>query len=85
MGKENPIHVPMPTPETYDPRTVKRSELVARYGENTVLRAEVTTCLNIMLMVGMVKKQEFMDIMLRQLDTIEQKRRAQANLDEDRG
>lgn len=66
-------------------KTVSRDELVMRYGEATVTRAEVTTVMNIMIAVGICSSSEFVDIMLQQCERIEHQRRVDANLDADKG
>lgn len=84
MPSERKIWVPMPETEMYK-RTVKRDELVNRYGEATVSRAEVSVILNLLYMTGMIKPNEFVDLMMMQCERIEDERRAAARLDEDRG
>lgn len=74
----------MPTSDIYK-KTISRDALVRQYGENTVLRAELASILNIMYVTGIMKPNEFTDIMMQQCQRIEEERRAQANLDEDRG
>ena len=76
--------VAMPSALLYK-KTISRDELVQKYGESTVLRAELTTVMNIMIAVGICSSSEFVDIMLQQCDRIEQQRRADANLDADHG
>lgn len=62
-----------------------RSKLVDMYGESDVLRAELQTCLDVLILAGMIKPQEFVDILMRRLNHLDQMRRAAANLDSDRG
>ena len=78
------IYVPMPESAMYK-KTVSRDELVGRYGESTVSRAEVATILNIMMISGMIKPNEFIDLMVRQCDRIDEERRVAARLDVDKG
>lgn len=78
------ILVPMPESELYK-KSVRRDEIVSRYGETTVSRAEVATILNIMMITGVVKPGEFIDLMVRQCERIDEERRLAARLDEDRG
>lgn len=78
------IIVPMPETKLYR-ETVKREDLVNRYGEATVARAETATVLNILYVTGICKPSEFIDTMMHQLERIEEERRAQANLQIDRG
>lgn len=81
MGRNN---VPMPETEMYK-KSVRRDDLVQRYGESTILRAEVASILNIMYMTRMVSPSEFIDIMVQQCERIEDERRAAVNLDSDKG
>lgn len=66
-------------------KTVSRDALVQQYGEATVTRAELTTIMNIMIATGICSSNEFVDIMLQQCSRIDQQRRADARLDEDKG
>jgi hypothetical protein len=76
--------VPMPESEMYK-KSVPRDDLVVRFGETTVSRAEVATILNIMMITGVIKPSEFIDLMVRQCERIDEERRLAARLDEDRG
>jgi hypothetical protein len=78
------IYVPMPETEMYK-KTVSRDELVGKFGEATVTRAEVSVVLNILYMTGMIKPNEFVELMIMQCRRIEDERRAQAGLESDRG
>jgi hypothetical protein len=78
------IPVAMPTSDAYK-KTVNRDALVQRYGESTVSRAELAAIMNIMIAVGVCSSSEIVDIVIRQCEMIEQRRRADANLDEDKG
>jgi len=78
------IWVPMPETEMYR-KSVPRDELVQKYGEATVSRAEVATILNIMYVTGVVKPNEFVDVMINQCRRIEEERRTAARLEADRG
>lgn len=78
------IWVPMPETEMYK-KTVSRDELVGKFGEATVTRAEVSVVLNILYMTGMIKPNEFVELMIMQCRRIEDERRAHARLEEDRG
>jgi hypothetical protein len=78
------IGVAMPTADLYK-RTVSRDEIVQRYGESTVVRAELAAVMNIMIAMRMVSSQELVDVIIRQCEMIDQRRRADANLDSDRG
>jgi hypothetical protein len=74
----------MPETEMYK-KTVSRDELVGKFGEATVTRAEVSVVLNILYMTGMIKPNEFVELMIMQCRRIEDERRAHARLEEDRG
>lgn len=83
------IWVPQPASRGYgayggDPVSV-RDELVDRYGEGSVQRAELATALDVMILIGAIKPQEFFDVMMKRLHDIDERRRAAANLDSDRG
>ena len=78
------IWVPMPESDLYK-KSVRRDDIVNQYGEATVQRAEVATILNILMITGTVKPQEFIDLMVRQCQRIDEERRLAARLDEDRG
>lgn len=84
MPGDRKIWVPMPETEMYR-RAVSRDELVGRYGEATVTRAEVSVVLNILYMTGTIKPNEFVDLMVMQCERIEDERRKEARLEADRG
>jgi hypothetical protein len=74
----------MPETEMYK-KTISRDQLVGQFGEATVSRAEVSVILNLLYMTGMIKPNEFVDLMMMQCRRIEDERRAQVRLDSDRG
>lgn len=76
--------VPMPTSDMYR-KTVKRVDLVRRFGEATVTRAELTAVMNVLIASGIVRSPELADIIIAQCTSIEKRRRTEAHLDEDRG
>jgi len=78
------IWVPMPQSEMYR-KSVNRDELVGKYGEATVLRAEISVILNLLYLTGVIRPNEFIDSMVMQCNRIEDERRREANLDSDRG
>jgi len=82
------IWVPQPATRLYgaqgDPETV-RDQFVDQYGEGTVQRAELSTCLDLFMLNGMIKPNEFIEVISRKLYKIDQHRRAMANLESDRG
>ena len=79
------IGVPMPETMMYTKASVRRDELVEKFGEATVSRAEVSVLLNLMFMTGMVRPNEFIDLMVMQCRRIDEERRIAANLDADKG
>lgn len=62
-----------------------RDRLVDMYGEGTVQRAELQTILDVIIISGLIKPQEFFEVMQRRLYHLDQVRRAAANLDSDKG
>lgn len=78
------ILVPMPESELYK-KSKPRDDLVRRYGEATVSRAEVATVLNILYITRICSPSEFMDTMIHQCQRIEEERRLAAGLEADRG
>lgn len=62
-----------------------RQQLVDQYGEGSVNRAEIQTILDVIILSGLIKPQEFYDVMMKRLYHLDQMRRAAANLDSDRG
>jgi hypothetical protein len=83
------IWQPQPASRAYgagggDPVSI-RDQLVRQYGESDVLRAEFQTVLDVIILSGLIKPQEFFDVMQKRLYHLDQMRRAAANLDSDRG
>ena len=82
------IWVPQPASRGYapggDPVSV-RDQLVQQYGEGTVNRAEIQTILDVIIISGLIKPEEFFTVMQKRLYKLDQMRRAAANLDSDRG
>jgi hypothetical protein len=62
-----------------------RDQLVERYGQVSVNSAELSVVLDVMMVTGMIKPSEFVDLMQRKLHRIDEQRRAAARLDEDKG
>lgn len=63
-------YVPMPESEGTYPRIQDRSKrdlLIRQYGEVSVMHAEVAVCVNIMIQLGIIKKSEFVDLVVRAL------------------
>lgn len=83
------IWVPQPASRGYgagggDPISI-RDRLVDQYGEGSVQRAELQTVLDVIILSGLIKPEEFFHVMSKRLHDIDQRRRAAANLDSDRG
>jgi predicted protein tyrosine phosphatase len=62
-----------------------RDQLVQQYGEVSVNSAELSVVLDVMMITGMIKPAEFVDLMQRKLHRIDEQRRAVARLEADRG
>lgn len=74
------IWVPMPESQMYK-KSVSRDNLVQRYGEATITRAETAVILNLLMIMGVVKPGEFVDAIVAQCERIENERRTAAGLD----
>ena len=80
------IWVPQPATQLYGGNAESiRDRFVRQYGEASVMKAELSVCLDVMLLTGMIKPAEFVDVLGRKLQRIDNMRRAAANLDADRG
>lgn len=82
MGQGS-YRVPMPQTEMYQKSRTPRDDIVAKFGESTVSRAEVSTILNIMVVTGMVKPDEFIEILVQQCRRIEEERALAARVEPD--
>jgi hypothetical protein len=76
------IWVPQPASKLYgaqgaDPESI-RDQLVDMYGENTVQRAELSILLDLMMLNGVIKPTEFIEVMQKKLYKLDQKRRVAA-------
>jgi len=83
------IWVPEPATKLYgtsggDPQTV-RDRLVQEYGEGSVQRCELAVLLDLAMITGQIRPEEFMYVMQVRLDKLDQQRRAAAGLESDRG
>lgn len=75
------IYVPMPEPEGTYPRqggTSRRDHLIKRYGEVSVMHAEVAVCVNIMINLGVIKKSEFVQMVEQALTVADIRRQRHA-------
>ena len=79
--------IQMPTPDygNRQAQDYRNRELVPRYGEATVMQAEITACIQLLFMTGIIKPSEFAEMVGRICYKVDQRRREAANLDEDRG
>lgn len=80
--------VPMPEPNYNGDRAVQRyrnNELVPAFGEATVIAAEQATALDIIMMMGLAKPREVIELIKIQCEKADYARRRQANLEEDKG
>jgi hypothetical protein len=83
------LWVPMPASKLYqaqgaDPESL-RDQMVRQFGSTTVQEAELSCILDLLMVMGVVKPSEFVDLMQKKLHRIDQRRRMMAQLDEDRG
>jgi hypothetical protein len=83
------IWVPEPASKLYgvdkgDPQTM-RDRMVREYGEGTVQRCELAVLLDLAMLTGQIRPDEFMYVMSVRLAQIDQQRRAAAGLESDKG
>lgn len=79
---QNKPGVPMPATKLYgrgseEPESL-RDQLAARYGEATLHNAEHQVVLDLMMLMGVVKPQEFVDVLTKKLERVERLRQQQA-------
>lgn len=79
-----PNGVPMPASQMYgkEPESI-RDRFVGRFGEATVQRAELQVVLDLFMMMGVCKPQEFIEVLERKLVRIDQMRQIQAGVQRD--
>ena len=75
------LWVPMPTTKLYgrDPESI-RDRFVREYGESTVHNAEHQCVLDFMMLMGIVKPEEFVDVLERKLKRVDELRRHAAGI-----
>jgi hypothetical protein len=56
----------------------KRDQLIRRYGEVSVMHAEVAACVTILMHLGIVKKTEFVELVEHSLQAADIRRQSQA-------
>lgn len=71
------IYVPMPASNAYGYPS-KRDQLIRRYGEVSVMHAEVAVCVTILMEIGIIKKSEFVDLVEQALAAADRRRQLQA-------
>ena len=72
------IYVPMPQSKSIYGDGSKRDQLIKRYGEVSVMHAEVAVCVTIMAELGIIKKSEFVELVEGSLRAADIKRQRQA-------
>jgi hypothetical protein len=78
MVKRGRIYVPMPESGAYNEGT--RGQLVQKFGEASVTRAETAVIINIMIALGIIKQREFLAYMVEILEKVEERRKQQAGI-----
>jgi len=78
------VWVPMPQSDLY-PRSITRDEIVSKFGETTVGKAEMAVVMNLLYLMGAIKPTEFVDLVVRQCQRIDEERRKVVGLEADRG
>ena len=81
MSQDKKIWVPMPATKLYggDSETI-RDRFVAQYGEATVHNAEHQCVLDFMMLMGVVKPSEFLEVLEKKLRRTDERRRHAAGL-----
>lgn len=72
------IYVPMPQSNSIYGQGGKRDQLIRRYGEVSVMHAEVAVCVTIMAEIGVIKKSEFVELVESSLQAADIRRQRQA-------
>lgn len=72
------IYVPMPQSNSIYGTGSKRDHLIRRYGEVSVMHAEVAVCVTVMAELGIIKKSEFVELVESSLKAADIKRQRQA-------
>jgi len=76
----------MPASEAYrqrgaEPESV-RDRFAREYGSATVSAAELQVCIDILILTGVIKPQEFVEVLERKLKRVDRMRRLQAGVSE---
>lgn len=77
------IYVPMPQSDVAygppaDDKMPVRDRLIRRYGEVSVMHAEVSVCITVMMGLGLLKKSEFVEMVTQALASADVRRQRQA-------
>lgn len=72
------IYVPMPKSSFAYGDSMKRDQLIRRYGEVSVMHAEVSACVSVMILLGIIKKTEFVELVENALQSADKARQRQA-------
>ena len=75
------MYVPMPEPNGIYPRVNNmsmRDQLIKRYGEVSVMHAEVAVCVTILAELGIIEKSEFAELVQRALHAADLRRQRHA-------
>lgn len=75
-GGRGRIYVPMPQAEAYGGSY--RDELAKRWGDPTVTRAETAVIINVLIYIGVFKKEEFVEMVETMCRKIDSDRQEQA-------
>lgn len=71
-------NIPMPTPQYGKGGDYLRDKLVQKYGEASVLRAEISICINLLIMNNVISGSQFIELLEHLLSKNEDRRRAAA-------
>lgn len=72
------IYVPMPQSRTVYGDGSTRDQFIRRYGEVSVMHAEVAVCVTVLSELGIIKKSEFVELVKNALEAADRKRQLQA-------
>lgn len=72
------IYVPMPQSRSVYGEGSKRDQLIKRYGEVSVMHAEVAVCVTVMVELGVIRKSEFAEMVEAALAAADIKRQRMA-------
>ena len=84
MARQPKIVMPEPDFRNKSAQNHRSGVLIPQYGEATVKAAEVSVVLDVLIMTGIIRPQELIDLIEAKCRRIDDTRRKMANLDEDR-